>query len=81
MKSEDWGIAIGIIVAIGSVVGPWMWSVNSKLARIAHHAGILRQMAKVLLRHTERLDEHQRRLDAGEKRIEGVFQSRRDGRV
>lgn len=72
MKSEDWGIAIGIIVAIGSVVGPWMWSVNSKLARIAHHAGILRHMAKVLLRHAERLDDHQRRLDAHEKRIDGL---------
>jgi hypothetical protein len=71
MKSEDWGIAIGIIVAIGSVVGPWMWSVNSKLARIAHHAGILRHMAKVLLRHAQRLDEHQRRLDAYEQKLRG----------
>ena len=72
MKSEDWGIAIGVIVAIGSVVGPWMWSVNSKLARIASHALSLRHMARVLLLHAQKLEEHERRLDEHDERLAGL---------
>ncbi|HJT33779.1 MAG TPA: hypothetical protein VJ783_17160 [Pirellulales bacterium] len=72
MKSEDWGIAIGVIVAIGSVVGPWMWSVNSKLARIASYTLSLRHMARVLLLHAQKLEEHERRLDEHEERLAGL---------
>ncbi len=72
MKSEDWGIAIGVIVAIGSVVGPWMWSVNSKLARIASYTLSLRHMARVLLLHAQQLEEHERRLDEHDERLAGL---------
>jgi hypothetical protein len=78
MKSEDWGIAIGVIVAIGSVIGPWMWSVNSKLARIASYTLSLRHMAKVLLSHAGRLDAHGERLDAHAAHLEAL--ERRVGR-
>jgi hypothetical protein len=72
MKSEDWGIAIGVIVAIGSVIGPWMWSVNSKLARIASYTLSLRHMAKVLLSHAGRLDAHSQRLDTHASQLEAL---------
>jgi hypothetical protein len=69
MKSEDWGIIVGAIVAVGSVVGPWMWSINSKLERIARQGAILRAMAKALIRQGERLDRHDRRLDDHQLRL------------
>lgn len=62
MKGDDWGIFIGIIVAIGSVVGPWMWSVNSKLSRIARGTAITRRLLEELIEHRQRLELIERRL-------------------
>lgn len=64
MKGDDWGIFIGIIVAIGSVVGPWMWSVNSKLSRIARGTAITRRLLEELVEHRQRLEIIERRLGA-----------------